>query len=66
MSFTLANVAGRAALVHDGRHYDIHRISGGALGPDPMSVVADPGALHRLAGSLPSQQMTTAGTRGQR
>ena len=52
MSFTLANVAGRAALVRDGHWYDVARISAGALGPDPMSVVADPAALHRLAAGL--------------
>lgn len=52
MSFTLANVAGRAALVHDGHWYDVARISDGVLGPDPMSVVADPAALHRLAAAL--------------
>ena len=39
MGFTLANIGGRAALVSEGSWFDIARISGGALGPDPMSVV---------------------------
>ncbi len=56
MGFRLANVAGRAALVvgdHDAARYiDVAELSGGTLGPDPMTVIADPRAateLNRLA-----------------
>lgn len=55
MPFTLANIAGRAALVHEGNWFDIARISGGTLGPDPMAAIADPAALHTLAASLADQ-----------
>ncbi len=46
MSYTLANVGGRAALVADGNYYDLETVSGGALGSDPMAALA---ALDRLA-----------------
>jgi 2-keto-4-pentenoate hydratase/2-oxohepta-3-ene-1,7-dioic acid hydratase in catechol pathway len=52
MPFTLANVAGRAALVSDGNWFDIARISGGTLGPDPLAALADPAALAGLADGL--------------
>jgi 2-keto-4-pentenoate hydratase/2-oxohepta-3-ene-1,7-dioic acid hydratase in catechol pathway len=48
MSFVLANVAGRAVLVHDDHYYDLATISGGALGPDPMDAIDDVAALHSL------------------
>lgn len=46
MSFRLANVDGRAALVAGDRWYDLESVSGGELGPDPMAALA---AADRLA-----------------
>ena len=46
MGFRLANIAGRAALVHGDHHFDLSELSGGALGPDPMTAITAP---HRLA-----------------
>lgn len=54
MSFTFANIAGRASLVSDGHYYDLARLSDGAIGPDPMSAMGEQGALHRLAATLSS------------
>jgi 2-keto-4-pentenoate hydratase/2-oxohepta-3-ene-1,7-dioic acid hydratase in catechol pathway len=39
MSFRLANVAGRAALVADDHTYDLATVSGGAFAPDPMAAI---------------------------
>lgn len=52
MPFTFANIKGRAALVADGRHYDIATISGGEIGPDPMGVFAHRDRLSQLAAGL--------------
>ena len=52
MGFTLANIGGRAALVSEGSWFDIARISGGALGPDPMSVVDQKDRLSALHAEL--------------
>lgn len=46
MSYTLANVGGRAALVSDGKYFDLETVSGGALGSDPMAALA---ALDQLS-----------------
>lgn len=46
MTFTLANVAGRAALVAGDHYHDLETTSGGALGPDPMAAVAAFRQLH--------------------
>ncbi len=52
MTFRLANVSGRAALV-DGDHYhDLEAVSGGALGPDPMAAIAAFTQLHAIAAGL--------------
>ena len=50
MTFRLANVAGRTALVdaNDNWH-DLHRLTAGAVSADPMKVLRDPSALHRAA-----------------
>ncbi|MEX2627563.1 MAG: fumarylacetoacetate hydrolase family protein [Ilumatobacteraceae bacterium] len=58
MTFRLANVRGRAALVStrsdgtddgDEEWYDLKRVAGGVLGPDPMAAVAAAQALHDIA-----------------
>ena len=46
MSFRLANIGGRAALVDGLHHYDLERLTGGRVGPDPMAALTDLGALH--------------------
>lgn len=52
MTFRLANIDDRAALVATDHWYDVERASGGALGPDPMAVIGDTDGLHALAGEL--------------
>lgn len=52
MTFRLATIAGRAALVHDDRWYDLHAVSDGAIGPDPMAAIARSADLHDLAAQL--------------
>ncbi len=52
MTFRLANVAGRAALVRDEHYYDLEQISAAAVGPDPMQALAEPERLHELSARL--------------
>ena len=52
MSYSLANVGGRAALVDDGHWYDVESVSGGELGPDPMAALSVPERLGALTGGL--------------
>lgn len=53
MPYSLANVAGRAALVSGGSWYDLESVSAGALGPDPMAVLdAPPERLATLTAEL--------------
>lgn len=52
MTFRLANVAGRAALVDGDAVHDLEAASAGALGPDPMAAVAAHRRLHDLAPGL--------------
>jgi 2,4-diketo-3-deoxy-L-fuconate hydrolase len=52
MSFTLANLAGRATLIDGDDCYDLETVSGGALGSDLMAAIADHGQLHALAADL--------------
>jgi len=52
MSFRLANVAGRAALVEGDHYFDLEAASEGAFGPDPMAAIGGFGALHEVAASL--------------
>ena len=53
MTFRLANVEGRAALVDDDDNYhDVAGLPGSTLGPDPMAAIADTAQLHRLAATL--------------
>jgi 2,4-didehydro-3-deoxy-L-rhamnonate hydrolase len=58
MGFRLANVDGRAALVHDDQVYDIHSLSDGEVGPDPTAAVADCARLHKLAAGLGTAEPT--------
>ena len=43
MSYSLANVEGRAALVADSYWYDLETVSGGEFGADPMAALSMPG-----------------------
>ncbi len=52
MTYTLANIADRAVLVAEGQWYDLERVSGGALGPDPMAALEHPEQLAALHASL--------------
>jgi 2,4-didehydro-3-deoxy-L-rhamnonate hydrolase len=52
MTFRLANVDGRAALVDGDAYHDLEACSDGALGPDPMAAVAAHERLHELAAGL--------------
>lgn len=64
MTYRLANVAGRAALVHGDHYFDLHHLAGGDVGVDPMDALADPSMLHELAATLgqrePSGTIATA------
>ncbi len=58
MGFRLANINGRAALVH-GEHYtDLATHSSGTLGPDPMAALARPDLLTELAAGLDDASVT--------
>jgi 2,4-didehydro-3-deoxy-L-rhamnonate hydrolase len=48
MTFRLANISGRAALVVGDNYVDLERISGGAFGPDLMDAIRRSPELHRL------------------
>lgn len=52
MTYSLAHVAGRAALVAGVDYYDIARISNGALGTDPMTLVDKGPELSALSARL--------------
>jgi 2,4-diketo-3-deoxy-L-fuconate hydrolase len=52
VSFSLANVEGRAALVADGHWYDLETVSGTELGPDPMAALSMPEHLSALTAEL--------------
>ncbi|MEQ8842701.1 MAG: fumarylacetoacetate hydrolase family protein [Acidimicrobiales bacterium] len=52
MSYSLANVEGRAALVADGRWFDLESVSGGEFGPDPMAALSEPDRLTMLSAEL--------------
>lgn len=60
MPFRLACVSGRAALVHDDNYFDLETVSGGALGPDPMTAIGSPDLLHDLSGRLADAEPTGA------
>lgn len=48
MSYSLANVEGRAALVTEGHWYDLESLSSGEHGSDPMAALLVPGRLAEL------------------
>jgi 2-keto-4-pentenoate hydratase/2-oxohepta-3-ene-1,7-dioic acid hydratase in catechol pathway len=48
MSYSLANVEGRAALVTEGHWYDLESLSSGEHGSDPMAALLIPGRLAEL------------------
>ena len=52
MSYSLANVEGRAALVSDGQWYDLESVSGGELGSDPRAALSMPDRLTELTARL--------------
>ncbi|MEZ5246907.1 MAG: fumarylacetoacetate hydrolase family protein [Acidimicrobiales bacterium] len=56
MSFVLANVDGRAALVHGEHWYDLESVSNGDLGPDPMTVLGFPERLAELAATVDAHE----------
>jgi len=52
VTYSLANVEGRAALVADGHWYDLESVSGGEFGPDPMASLSRPDRLAALSADL--------------
>ncbi|MFM7871858.1 MAG: fumarylacetoacetate hydrolase family protein [Actinomycetota bacterium] len=54
MGFVFANHDGRAVLVSGDRYWDIEKLSGGAVGSDPMAALAHHRLLHDLAVSITS------------
>ena len=58
MGFRLANVSGRAALVHGDFYTDVATHSSGALGSDPMEVLARPDLLSELSATLDEASVT--------
>jgi 2-keto-4-pentenoate hydratase/2-oxohepta-3-ene-1,7-dioic acid hydratase in catechol pathway len=60
MGFRLANVAGRAVLVHRSHYTDVATHSSGVLGPDPMEALARPDLLAEIAAGLDDSSVTGA------
>ncbi|MEZ5376016.1 MAG: fumarylacetoacetate hydrolase family protein [Acidimicrobiales bacterium] len=60
MSFRLATIDGRAALVAGDHYHDLESVSGGALGPDPMAALARPDLLSSLTAGLDPSSATGA------
>jgi 2-keto-4-pentenoate hydratase/2-oxohepta-3-ene-1,7-dioic acid hydratase in catechol pathway len=58
MGFRLANVNGRAALVHGDNYTDVATHSSGALGPDLMQALARPDLLAELSANLDDSSVT--------
>lgn len=52
MTYRLANVDGRSALVAGEHWYDLEALSAGAIGPDPMEALASPDRLTALTAEL--------------
>ncbi len=52
MTFRLANVDGRAALVRDEHWFDLETLSDGTLGSDPMAALRATARLHELDAGL--------------
>ncbi len=60
MGFRLANVDERAALVSGDDYYDLQKLSGDKLGPDPMAALQALDDLSDLSASLSSHKPTGA------
>lgn len=60
MAFRLANVDGRAALVHGDHYYDIESVGGDLLSSDPMEALRHADALAELDASLADRSPTGA------
>jgi 2,4-diketo-3-deoxy-L-fuconate hydrolase len=60
VSYSLANVEGRAALVVDDRWYDLESVSGGELGSDPMAALSSPDRLAALTAELDQHEPSGA------
>lgn len=58
MGFRLANVDGRAVLVHGDSYVDVATISAGRLGGDPMEALAHPDVLGELSATLADHEPT--------
>ncbi len=58
MAFRLANIEGRAALVHGDGYFDLENLSGSRLGSDPMAALSATEQLHELAAGLEGQTPT--------
>jgi 2,4-diketo-3-deoxy-L-fuconate hydrolase len=52
VSFRLANIGGRAALVIEDGHHDLEQLSDGRLGPDLMDALAQPDLLSELTAGI--------------
>ncbi len=52
MTYSLANIDGRAALVAGDQWYDLESLSEGKLGPDPMAALGAPDRLAALTAAL--------------
>lgn len=64
MTYSLANVEGRAALVADGHWYDLELVSRGELGADPMAALAMPRRLSALTAELDQHEPNGAADPG--
>jgi 2,4-didehydro-3-deoxy-L-rhamnonate hydrolase len=58
MGFRLANVDGRAALLHGDHYFDVATTSNGELPSDPMEALSHPAELARLASALHADAAT--------
>jgi 2,4-didehydro-3-deoxy-L-rhamnonate hydrolase len=58
MGFRLANVAGRAVLVHGDHYTDLATHSSGMFGPDPMEALTRPDLLSELSATLGDAMVT--------
>ena len=56
MTYSIANIDGRAALVAGDHCYDLESVSGGELGPDPMDALVAPDRLATLTATLDSHE----------
>jgi 2-keto-4-pentenoate hydratase/2-oxohepta-3-ene-1,7-dioic acid hydratase in catechol pathway len=60
MGYRLANIDGRAALVHGEHHFDLESLSGGQIPSDPMTALGRTDLLHELAAGLDDATPTGA------